>query len=149
MWQRRMHESGVCIGLLWRRGHEFGRYHQRHRCWVNWWCRLFRVELVQTQPPPCILNGLPTTLVAHVSRSKQLWKVAEIITLMTSPQINGMAERFVQNLKRDYTKLANSPDSKTVMSQLQVWFDDYNSYRQHIALGYLPPTRFKEKQSVT
>ena len=60
-----------------------------------------------------------------------------------------MAERFVQNLKRDYAKLANSPDSKTVMSQLQVWFDDYNSYHPHIALGYLPPTRFKEKQSVT
>jgi len=36
------------------------------------------------------------------------------------------------------------PDSKTVMAQLQRWFDDYNSYHPHSALGYLPPTFFRE-----
>jgi len=44
---------------------------------------------------------------------------------------------------------ANRPDSKTVMAQLKDWFDDYNSYHPHSALGYLPPTLFREKQSVT
>jgi transposase InsO family protein len=59
-------------------------------------------------------------------------------------------EQFVSaSLKRDYAKLANRPDSKTVMAQLKDWFDDYNSYHQHSALGYLPPTLFSEKRSVT
>jgi transposase InsO family protein len=46
---------------------------------------------------------------------------------VTSPQSNGMAESFVKTFKRDYAKLANRPDSQTVMSQLKAWFDDYNS----------------------
>jgi putative transposase len=58
-----------------------------------------------------------------------------------------MAENFVKTLKRDYAKLANSPDSKTVMAQLQAWFDEYNSYQPHSALGYMPPTLFRKKQS--
>jgi putative transposase len=69
--------------------------------------------------------------------------------LLTSPQIKGMAESFVKTLKRDYAKLANLPDSKTVMAKLKDWFDDYNSYHSHSALGYLPPTLFREKLSVT
>ena len=72
-----------------------------------------------------------------------------VTTPVTSPQSNGMAESFVKTLKRDYAKLANRPDSKTVMAQLKDWFDDYNSYHPHSALGYLPTTLFREKRSVT
>ncbi len=43
-----------------------------------------------------------------------------------SPQSNGMAESFVNTLKREYAKLANRPDPKPVMAQLQGWCDDYN-----------------------
>ena len=63
-----------------------------------------------------------------------------VMTLMTSPQSNGMAESFVKTLERDYAKLTNSSDSKTMMAQQKDWFDDYNSYHPHSALGYLPPT---------
>jgi putative transposase len=59
-----------------------------------------------------------------------------------------MEESFVKTQKRDYAKLANRPDSKTAMAQSQAWFDDYNSYHPHSALGYLPPRLFREKQSV-
>jgi hypothetical protein len=31
------------------------------------------------------------------------------------------------------------------MAQLKDWFYDYNSYHSHSALGYLPPTLFREK----
>ena len=72
-----------------------------------------------------------------------------ITTPVTSPQSNDMIESFVKTLKRDYAKLANRPDSKTVMAQLQAWFYDYNSYHPHSELGYLPPTLFWENQSVT
>jgi putative transposase len=47
---------------------------------------------------------------------------------VTSPQSNGMADSFVKTLKRDYTKLAERPDSQKVMAQLPKSFDDYNSY---------------------
>ena len=72
-----------------------------------------------------------------------------VTTPVTNPQSNGMAESFVKTLKRDYSKLANRPDSKIVMAQLKDWFDDYNSYHPHSALGYLPPTLFREKRLVT
>ncbi len=71
-----------------------------------------------------------------------------VTTPVASPQSNGMAESFVKTLKRDYAQLANRPDSQTVMAQLKNWFDDYNSYHPHSALGYVPPKRFREKQMV-
>jgi len=38
-------------------------------------------------------------------------------TSIANPQSDGMAESFVKTLKRDDAKLANRPDSKTVMAQ--------------------------------
>lgn len=58
-----------------------------------------------------------------------------------------MAESFVKTLKRDYAKLAERPDSQTVMAQLRKWFDDYNSYYPHSALGYVPAKQFRGKRS--
>ena len=72
-----------------------------------------------------------------------------ITTPVKSTQSNGLAENFVKTLKRDDAKLSNRPDSKTVMAQLKDWFDGYNSYHPHSALGYLPPTLFREKRSLT
>jgi transposase InsO family protein len=48
-------------------------------------------------------------------------------------------------------QLANKPHcfEATDMAQLKDWFDDYDSYHPHSALGYLPPTLFREKRSVT
>jgi hypothetical protein len=46
-------------------------------------------------------------------------------------------------------KLADRPDSQTVMGQLKAWFDNYNSYHSHGALGYLPPQLFPERGSAT
>jgi len=40
------------------------------------------------------------------------------------------------------------PDSQTVMAQLPKWFDDYNSYHPHSALGYVPAKLFREKRAV-
>ncbi len=50
---------------------------------------------------------------------------------MTVPVISSecdiMAESFIKTLKRDFAKLANRSDSKTVMVHLKDWFDYYNS----------------------
>tara|TARA_B100000530_G_C15933191_1_gene477853 strand:+ start:4019 stop:4375 length:357 start_codon:yes stop_codon:yes gene_type:complete len=68
-------------------------------------------------------------------------------TPVESPQSNGMAESFVKTFKRDYARLANRPDSQTVMRELKLWFKHYNEKHPHSALGYLPPRRFREKQT--
>lgn len=47
-----------------------------------------------------------------------------VTTPVTSPQSNGMPESLVKTLKRDYAKLAERPDSHTVMAQLPKWFED-------------------------
>jgi putative transposase len=60
-----------------------------------------------------------------------------------------MAESFLKTLKRDYSKLANMPDTKTVMAQLKDWFNDYKSYHLQSALCYLLRTLLREKRSVT
>ncbi len=99
------------------------------------------------------LIRLSCPVIRHVALSDCLGICGESITRLTipvtSPQSNGMSESFVKTLKRDYAKLANRPDSKTVMAKLKDWSDDYNSYHPHSALGYLPPTLFREKRSVT
>jgi len=66
-----------------------------------------------------------------------------------SPQITGIAEGFVKTLKRDFAKLAYRPDSKTVLAKLKDWLDYYSLHNPLSALGYLPPTLFREKRSVT
>ncbi len=106
-------------------------------------------------------NGKPTKTIEWLTDNGSCYTAAEtrrfakqlglkpVTTTVTSPQSNGMAESFVKTLKRDYPKLVDWLDSKTVMAQLKDWFDDYNSYHPNSALGYLPPTLFREKRSVT
>jgi putative transposase len=71
-----------------------------------------------------------------------------VTTPETSPQSNGMAESFVKTLKWDCAKLAEPPDSQTVMAHLPKWFDDYNPYHPQSALGYVPAKLFREKRAV-
>jgi putative transposase len=104
------------------------------------------------QPPKTIEwltdNGSCYTAAETKRFAKQLG-LKPVTTPITSPQSNGMAESFVKTFKRDYAKLAHSPDSQTVMGQLKAWFDDYNSFHPHSALGYLPPQLFRERRSAT
>lgn len=93
---------------------------------------------------PNTLNGSPTTAAETRSFSKQLG-----LKPVSSPQSNCMTESFVQTLKSDFAKLADRPDSQTVMAQLTKWFDDYNSQHSHSALGYMPPKLlFWEKRAI-
>jgi len=69
-----------------------------------------------------------------------------VTTPVSSPQSNGMAESFVKTLKRDYAAFADKPDAKTVMQQLDRWFEHYNNQHPHSALKYLSPRMFRKKQ---
>ena len=93
------------------------------------------------------VNGICYTAAKTRNFAKQLG-LKPVTTPVTSPQSNGMAESFVKTLKRDYAKLADRSDSQTVMALLPKWFDDYNSYHPHSALGYVPAKLFREKRAV-
>jgi putative transposase len=64
-------------------------------------------------------------------------------TPIESPQSNGMAEAFVKTFKRDYAQVRPRPDAATVLTQLNFWFEHYNSVHPHKSLGYRSPREFR------
>ena len=63
-------------------------------------------------------------------------------TRSTSPESNGMAEAFVNTIKRDYVGGADLSDAEIVIKQLPGWIHDYNRFAPHSALGFLSPHDF-------
>jgi putative transposase len=63
-------------------------------------------------------------------------------TPVESPQSNGMAEAFVRTIKRDYARVCDLPDARTVIELLPKWFEHYNTVHPHRALGYRSPREF-------
>ncbi|KIV67257.1 Mobile element protein [Rhizobium sp. UR51a] len=57
-----------------------------------------------------------------------------------------MAEAFVKTFKRDYVSVNSIPDAKTVIAQLPLWFEHYNTLHSHKALGYRSPREFLDRQ---
>ena len=70
-------------------------------------------------------------------------------TPIRSPESNGMAEAFVKTFKRDYVWVHDRPDAKTVMAQLDQWFEDYNEYHPHKGLKMKSPRQFIRSQLLT
>jgi len=70
-------------------------------------------------------------------------------TPVRSPESNGMAEAFVKTFKRDYVYVHDRPDAKTVIAQLDQWFEDYNEYHPHKGLKMKSPRQFIRSQLLT
>lgn len=68
-------------------------------------------------------------------------------TPIRSPQSNGMAEAFVKTFKRDYVSVNPIPNAETVIAQLPLWFEHYNTLHPHKALGYRSPREFLSRQT--
>ena len=64
-------------------------------------------------------------------------------TLVKSPQSNGISEAFVKTLKCDYIKIANLPDAKPALRQINGWIEDYNEIHPHSALDMNSPRMFR------
>ncbi len=64
-----------------------------------------------------------------------------------SPESNGMAEAFVKTFKRDYPYLADLPNARAVLEQLDGWFEDYNEHHPHKGLKMLSPKEFRRSRS--
>jgi putative transposase len=73
--------------------------------------------------------------------------LAPLTTPVTSPQSNGMAEAFVRTIKRDYARVNQMPDARTVIESLPLWFDHYNAVHPHSALRYQSPREFIAEHS--
>ena len=89
--------------------------------------RRFGTSETPTKPIEWLIDNGSCYTAAETKSFANLLGLKPVTTPVTSPQSNGMAESFVKTFKRDYAKLANRPDSKTVMAQLQGWFDVYYS----------------------
>ncbi|MGI4380729.1 DDE-type integrase/transposase/recombinase, partial [Klebsiella pneumoniae] len=67
-------------------------------------------------------------------------------TAVSSPQSNGMAERFVKTMKEDYIAFMPKPDVRTALQSLAAAFTHYNENHPHSALGYLSPRECRQQR---
>ncbi len=70
-------------------------------------------------------------------------------TPVASPQSNGIAEAFVNTIKRDYIRVNPLPDAETVLKSIAGWFDDYNENHPHSGLKMHSPREFIKAQTRT
>jgi putative transposase len=90
-------------------------------------------------------NGGPYVSVETVLYAEALG-FKPITTPAYSPESNGMAEAFVNTIKRDYVEGADLSDAQTVLTQLPGWIQDYNAIAPHSSLGFLSPKEFRAQQ---
>ncbi|ESU75914.1 Transposase (plasmid) [Shigella dysenteriae WRSd3] len=65
-------------------------------------------------------------------------------TAVSSPQSNGIAERFVKTMKEDC--IAFMPKPRTALHNLAVAIEHYNENHPHSALGYLSPREYRRQR---
>ena len=68
-------------------------------------------------------------------------------TAVSSPQSNGMAERFVKTMKEDYIAFMPKPDVRTALRNLAVAFTHYNENHPHSALGYHSTREYRRQRA--
>jgi putative transposase len=93
-------------------------------------------------------NGGPYVSLETVLYARELG-FRPITTPAYSPQSNGMAEAFVNTIRRDYLSQADLSDADTVIRQLPEWIRDYNEVAPHSALGHRSPKDFRAQQYAT
>jgi len=103
-----------------------------------------------TLKAPIEIQWLPDNGGPYVSTETVLYAEAVGFEPITTPayESNGMAEAFVNTIKRDYVGGADLSDAETVIKQLPGWIQDYNRLAPHSALGFLSPHDFRAQQCV-
>ncbi len=67
-------------------------------------------------------------------------------TAVSSPQCNGMEERFEKTMKENYTTFMPKPNVRTVLHNLAVAIEHYNENHPHSALGYRSPREYRHQR---
>lgn len=65
-----------------------------------------------------------------------------------SPESNGMAEAFVGRFKKDYVYVNDCETADSTIKMMEKWFEDYNNFAPHSALGMKSPREFKKLTQV-
>lgn len=68
-------------------------------------------------------------------------------TPVCSPQSNGMAESFVNTLRRDYIDWMDLSTAASVLRQLPAAYEHYNRIHPHSALKMISPIEFRQHQA--
>lgn len=92
-------------------------------------------------------NGSPYIAGDTRSFAKELGLVP-LTTPIESPQSNGMAEAFVNTLKRDYVSVNPTPDARTILTSLPRWIEHYNEHHPHSSLKMRSPRMFRREQDL-
>jgi putative transposase len=72
-------------------------------------------------------------------------KIPSAQTPVCSPQSNGMAESFVNTLKRDYVSPMDRSTADAVLAQLPNAFKHFNEVHPHSALKLKSPRMFRRE----
>ena len=100
-----------------------------------------------TARPPHLIEHLSNNGSCYTALETRRFAVAlnlkPCFTPVKSPQSNGISEAFVKMLKRDYIKIANLPDAKSALRQINGWIEDYNEIHPHSALEMNSPMMFR------
>jgi putative transposase len=92
-------------------------------------------------------EGIYTALETVIEAERH--HLAPITTPVASPESNGMAEAFVNTLKRDYVAGGDLASAARVMEQIPGWIEDYNTFAPHSALGMQSPAEYRRKHRST
>lgn len=87
-------------------------------------------------------NGSIYTALDTICTAERL-NLEPITTPKASPESNGMAEAFVNTLKRDYVSGADRSDAEIVLDHVPRWIVDYNTIAPHSSLGYRSPHQYR------
>ena len=87
-------------------------------------------------------NGSIYTALDTVCTAERL-NLVPITTPVASPESNGMAEAFVNTLKRDYVSGADRSSAEAILDAVPAWIADYNAVAPHSALGYQAPQQYR------
>jgi putative transposase len=87
-------------------------------------------------------NGSMYTAIDTICAAERL-NLVPITPPPASPQSNGMAEAFVNTLRRDYIVGADLSSAAVVLDQAPGWLADYNGIAPHSALGFRSPQQYR------
>jgi putative transposase len=112
--------------------------------------RAIAARFGEARPPAPIQwlseNGGIYTALDTICTAERLG-LAPITTPAYSPQSNGMAEAFVNTLRRDYLAGADRGSAAAIVAQLPAWIADYNGVAPHSALAYRAPLEYRYRRA--
>ena len=97
-------------------------------------------------PPPCIFHSDQGAQYASWEHTDLLHNVGTHISMSAvgQPTENGLAERFMRTLKEEHVDYAEYDHFTDACRQIGDWLQhEYNTQREHSALGYLTPAEFE------